>query len=275
MEDLDFTRPAKSPIYDPAIARKFFETLGKVESVAEGAPFFLENQQSNKMYLLLEGEASLVRGKKPLDIVRVGEIFGELAAISQLPRTATAVARTACGAISLDAKQFQSAIQKTPEFALMLMVIMVNRLRLTIARLTVARSLPDWSGKDSRIFDKKLLAGLKGALTEHPPLHCPLNKVIMKAGEGGVFMYVVLEGRIAISIETATVERIGPGGIFGEMALVDQSRRAASAVAETDSSLLAINRNDFLAMVKTKPEFGVAMLKAVAQRLRYMTSSEK
>lgn len=275
MEDLDFTRPAKSPIYDPAIARTCFESLGKVENVAEGGSFFAENQASDKMYLLLEGEASLIRGKKVIDIVKQGEIFGEMASISQLPRSASAVARTACRAISLDGKQFQRAIQKAPEFALMLMNIMINRLRLTIARLTVTRSLPDWTGRESRVFDEKLLADLEGALPERPPLHCPLNKVIMKAGEGGVFMYVVLKGRIAISIQSTTVERIGPGGIFGEMALVDQSPRAASAVAETDSSLLAINRNDFLALVKTKPEFGVSLLKAVAERLRYMTASQK
>lgn len=275
MEDLDFTRPARSAIYDPAVARTCFESLGKVENVAEGGSFFVENQASDKMYLLLEGEASLIRGKKVIDIVKQGEIFGEMASISQLPRSASAVARTACRAISLDGKQFQRAIQKTPEFALMLMNIMINRLRLTIARLTVTRSLPDWTGRESRVFDEKLLADLKGALPERPPLHCPLNKVIMKAGEGGVFMYVVLKGRVAISIQSTTVERIGPGGIFGEMALVDQSPRAASAVAETDSSLLAINRNDFLALVKTKPEFGVSLLKAVAERLRYMTASQK
>ena len=81
-------------------------------------------------------------------------------------------------------------------------------------------------------------------------------------------MYAVTEGRVAISIRGAIVERIGPGGVFGEMALVDQSPRAANAVAETDVSLLGINRNVFLNLVKSTPTFGIALLSATAERLR-------
>jgi len=272
MEDMDFTRPAKSAIYDPAIAREFFESAGKPESVAQGGSFFAENQQGGKMYYLLEGEVSLMRGQKTLDIVKAGEIIGEMAVVSRQPRTASAVARTACRVISLEAGQFQGAIQKMPEFALMLLNIMINRLRLTIARLSVTKSLPDeekW--RESGVFDKNFLADLEREL-DREPVHNPLNKVIMKEGEAGIFMYIVCEGCVAISIKSRVVERIGPGGMFGEMALVDQSPRAASATAETDCSLLTINRKDFLALVKTRPEFGVTLLKSVAERMRHLTS---
>ena len=276
MEDLDFTRPAKSPIYDPAIARQCFESLGKAVSMAQGESFFVENQKSDKMYLLLEGDVSLIRGTKLIDIVKESEIFGEMALISQQPRSATAVARTACRVICLDAKQFQSAIERTPEFAIMLMNIMINRLRLTIARLSISKALPDWGGSnESRVFDEKLLTDLGRALQERSPQHCPLNKVIMREGEAGVFMYVVLKGRVAIAIQSTVVERIGPGGVLGEMALVDQSPRVATATAETDCSLLAINRRDFLNLVKTKPDFGLSLLKSLAERLRYMNSQLK
>jgi CRP-like cAMP-binding protein len=107
------------------------------------------------------------------------------------------------------------------------------------------------------------------------PTHTPVNKVIMKEGEGGVFMYVVLEGRVAISIKSKVVERVGPGGVFGEMALVDQSPRAASAVAETDCSLLSVNRSHFLSSVKSNPAFAVSLLRSLADRLRYMTSHHR
>jgi CRP-like cAMP-binding protein len=122
MDELDFTaRPAKNAIYDPGVAKRCFEAMGKVELVSQAGQFFTENQNSDKMYLLVEGEVGLIRGKKVLDVVKAGEIFGEMAAISRQPRSATAAAKTACRALSLDSKQFQDAIQKTPEFALMLM----------------------------------------------------------------------------------------------------------------------------------------------------------
>jgi CRP-like cAMP-binding protein len=278
MEDLDFTgadRPSKSAIYDPSVARMCFEALGKVELVPQGGNFFTENQTSDRMYYLVEGEVSLTRGKRVLDVVKAGEIFGEMATISRLPRSATAAARSACRALSLDTKQFQSAIQKTaPEFALMLMNIIINRLRLTGA-LTVGKAPQDVGGLRERVFDEKMLSALMAALNHRSPAHAPLNKVIMKEGEGGVFMYVVVEGRVAISIKSRIVERVGPGGIFGEMALVDQSPRAATATAESDCSLLSINRNDFLALVKSHPDFAVSLLKSAADRLRYMTSHHK
>ena len=276
MDELDFTstsRPSKSAIYDPAVARACFQSLGKVEVIPQGGQFFTENQNSDRMYLLVEGEVSLIRGKKVLDVVKAGEIFGEMAAISRLPRSATAAARIACRALSLDTKQFQGAIQKTPEFALMLMNILMNRLRMTIAMLAVTKALEgSETARERRVFDEKLLADLLAALQHRLPQHCPLNKVVMKEGDAGVFMYVVLEGRVAISIQSKVVERVGPGGVFGEMALVDQSPRAATATAETDCNLLSINRNDFLDLVKTNPAFGVSLLKAAADRLRVMTA---
>jgi CRP-like cAMP-binding protein len=274
MEDLDFTRrPTKSALYDPAVARICFESLGKVERVAQSMVFFTENQNSDRMYLLEEGEVSLTRGGKPIDVVKAGEIFGEMAAISRLPRSATAVARSACRVVSLDAKQFQRAIQKMPEFALMLMNILINRLRLTLTMLAMSKSLEASDGaRTRRLFDDKLLQGLMVATQHRLPQHCPLNKVIMTEGEAGVFMYVVLSGRVAISIKSKIVEWVGPGGVFGEMALVDQSPRAATAIAETDCDLLSINRGDFLKMVKTNPVFVVSLLKAAADRLRDMTS---
>ena len=274
MEDLDFTRrPTKSALYDPTVARICFESLGKVERVAQGVVFFTENQNSDRMYLLEEGEVSLTRSGKAIDIVKAGEIFGEMAAISQLPRSATATARTACRVVSLDARQFQRAIQKMPEFALMLMNILINRLRLTLTMLAMSKSLEASDGaRTRRLFDDKLLQGLMVATQHRLPQHCPLNKVIMKEGEVGVFMYVVLSGRVAISIKSKIVEWVGPGGVFGEMALVDQSPRAATAIAETDCDLLSINRGDFLTMVKTNPVFVVSLLKAAADRLRDMTS---
>jgi CRP-like cAMP-binding protein len=94
------------------------------------------------------------------------------------------------------------------------------------------------------------------------------GKIIMVAGQAGALMYVVIEGRVAISIRGAVVERVGPGGVFGEMALVDQSPRAANAVADTDCALLAINRNVFVNLVKSEPSFGIALLSAMAERLR-------
>jgi CRP-like cAMP-binding protein len=88
-------------------------------------------------------------------------------------------------------------------------------------------------------------------------------------------MYVVLDGRVAVSLKDRVVERVGPGGVVGEMALIDQSPRVATATAETACTLLSINRKDFLLFIKTKPDFSMSLLKSLAERLRHMNTQLK
>ena len=83
-------------------------------------------------------------------------------------------------------------------------------------------------------------------------------------------MYVVLEGSVAVTIGKRIVEKLSPGGVFGEMALVDQSPRTASAQARSDCALLSINREALIGLVKADPAIGMAMMRAVAARVRYM-----
>jgi CRP/FNR family transcriptional regulator, cyclic AMP receptor protein len=283
MEDLNFVTRAQTKIYDPAVALAFFKAAGTPESVAQGKSFFVENERTGgmfsrgaKMYFLVDGEVSLTVRNKVIATVDKDAIFGEMATLGQLPRSATAVAKTACRVITLDEKQFRRAIEKSPDFALMLMNIIINRLRETITLLTSSRVLSDDEtlGKRS-VFEKKVLADLVEEYAGHPPMHVPMHKVIMTEGEAGAFMYVVLEGRVAVSVKNRIVEKIGPGGVFGEMALVDQAPRVGTVTADTDCSLLTINRRDFLLFVKTKPDFSLSLMKALAERLRYMNSQFK
>ena len=275
--ELDFTQPAaQDEAYDPSVARKCFESFGKTENFAEMESVFAEGQASDRMYLLVEGEVSLVHNKKTLDIVRAGEIFGEIAVITQQPRSASATARKFCQVLVLDAAQFQKALQSTPEFALMLMNIMNNRLRLTIALMKQTASLPSLDDRDElKVFDKKMMDELVAAFRARPPQTFPAGRIIMKEGDAGVSMYIVLRGRVSVSINKIVVERIGPGGTFGEMALVDQASRSATALADTESQLLTISRSDFLTLVKTKPGFAISLLRTIADRLRAMTAQKK
>jgi CRP/FNR family transcriptional regulator, cyclic AMP receptor protein len=283
MEDLDFSNSGKQktlpaaapvPLYSPRIARAFFESAGRQEDVPAGTRFFVENEKASrillkrdKMYLLLDGEVALLVKGRPIGAVKAGEIFGEMAAITEAPRSATAVAKSPCRVIALDDRQFAAALREKPEFALMLLGLMIGRLRTMLGRLT---GIPSASGahKETRVFDKAMLEGLVRGLGDRAIVRYDRGRVIMVQGQVGALMYVVLEGRVAISLRGATVERVGPGGVFGEMALVDQSTRAANAAAETDCALLGINRTVFMNLLKSNPAFGVSLLTAVAERVR-------
>jgi CRP/FNR family cyclic AMP-dependent transcriptional regulator len=271
---------AEASIYDPKVALEFFKAAGKPEKVADGKTIFAEKEKGffsrSKVYLLLSGEVGLLAGKKPIGSVKAGEIFGELAAITQSPRSATAVAKSACLMIALDDKAFQSGLRKKPAFALMLMSMMVRRLRETIRSLEASGELaPEAAAKESAAFDPKHLAELVKGLSDEPLAYFNGGNPIMRAGQAGVRMYVVAEGSVTVKIGEQVVERLGPGGVFGEAALVDQSTRLATAVADTDCALLPISRNAFLALVKMSPGFAESMLSSLARRLRFLTSRAK
>jgi CRP-like cAMP-binding protein len=183
------------------------------------------------MYLLLEGEVGLLRGKRSIDVVKPGEIFGEMAAITQQPRSASAIAKSACRVIALDAKQFQRAIQKTPQFVLMLMSIMINRLRLADAMAGMTRSLPDWAGKDeTRMFDDALMHELLDALPERPPQRFTAAQTIMKRAKAAYSCTSCCAATSRYRSKSTVVERVGPGGCVRR----DGAGRSISARRERD-----------------------------------------
>ncbi|HMH18169.1 MAG TPA: cyclic nucleotide-binding domain-containing protein [Burkholderiales bacterium] len=266
--------------YNTSVAMEFFRFAGKPKSIAKGKKIFAENQRGipfllmpNRMYLLLDGEVAIFAGDRPVATVRPGQIFGEMASIDQGPRSGTAVTKSACRVISLDNRQLQTALGKYPEFALMLMSVMIGRLRESIGRLGGSDSFTAGTqSRESAPLRKDLIDDLARVLASDAHLSYETGDTIVREGQIGVLMYVVLKGKVAIRVGGKLVENVGPGGLFGEMALVDRSPRLASAVAETNCKLLAINRNAFLNLVKHSRRFAASLLAAVSARARFMAS---
>jgi CRP/FNR family cyclic AMP-dependent transcriptional regulator len=266
--------------YNTSTAMEFFRFSGKPRTFAKGKRIFSEDQRGipfllmpNRMYLLLDGEVGIFARDKPVGTIHPGQIFGEMASIDQGPRTGTALARTACRVISLDDRQMRAALGKYPEFALMLLSVMIGRLRQSIGRIAnsdapVVRTR--WM--QPAPLRKDLIEDLGRVLGSEAHISYETGDTIVREGQVGVLMYVVLKGKVAIHVAGKLVENLGPGGVFGEMALVDRTPRLASAVAESNCRLLAINRAAFLNLVKHSRRFAASLLAAVSARARYAAS---
>jgi CRP/FNR family transcriptional regulator, cyclic AMP receptor protein len=275
------SKPGSSQFYSPAVAKKLFQAAGKEEEFAAGKTIFEEAEKASKggvfsakgasrMYYIAEGEVDLTIGMRKLDVVKAGEIVGEMAVISERPRSATATARTACRVYGLTASELQAALVQNPEFALMLMSVLFDRIRFVVARLTARKiAIPP---REAVVFDPAMLQQFEAALAQPNIVRYQAGQWIMRVGQAGIYMYILKSGQVAIGIRDKLVEVVNPGGTFGEMALVDQSPRVADAQAHVFSELLAVDRPSLLAAVKSQPAFAMAMLKAVVERLRYMNS---
>jgi CRP-like cAMP-binding protein len=95
------------------------------------------------------------------------------------------------------------------------------------------------------------------------------GQTIFSEGEYGDVMYVVVDGEVNLIDHSGNIsEVVLPGGMFGEMALIDAKPRSLSAVARTDCKLAAVDRQRFSFMVTETPYFALHVMQVMAERLR-------
>jgi CRP/FNR family transcriptional regulator, cyclic AMP receptor protein len=107
-------------------------------------------------------------------------------------------------------------------------------------------------------------------LRESEPQAFAEGDVVFKAGDPGDMMYAVKEGKVSLRSGETEVETVGPGGVFGEMALIDNEPRSATAVAATECQLVPVDRTRFERMVGMTPGFALSVMKLMADRIRGM-----
>jgi CRP/FNR family transcriptional regulator, cyclic AMP receptor protein len=105
------------------------------------------------------------------------------------------------------------------------------------------------------------------------PQHFEAGQVLFEEGEPGKEMYVVRTGTVVLRRGSRTLEEVGPGGVIGEMALIDSSPRSARAVAGQDCSVTMVNEYTLLELVKKVPGLSLEIMRIMAGRLRRATAS--
>lgn len=97
---------------------------------------------------------------------------------------------------------------------------------------------------------------------------------IFREGERGDLMYVLLEGAVDLKKRVDRGETVlkvvsTPNEFFGEMALIDQGPRSASAVASTRTKLLAVDGPTFESMILANAKFALKIIKVLSDRIRH------
>ena len=96
----------------------------------------------------------------------------------------------------------------------------------------------------------------------------PAGHVIFTEDETGDEAYVIIEGEVDLTFRSHLLETVVSGGLIGEMALIDNQTRSATATAKIDTKVVTIDRNRFLFMVEETPWFALEVMKIMADRLR-------
>ncbi len=98
------------------------------------------------------------------------------------------------------------------------------------------------------------------------------GKVIFREGEPGNEMFIIIEGKVKITKNVGNLEKtlmiLGKGDFFGEMAIVDEKPRSASAIALTTCKLIALDKNTFKNIILNNPNFAYKVILKMSERLR-------
>jgi CRP/FNR family cyclic AMP-dependent transcriptional regulator len=127
--------------------------------------------------------------------------------------------------------------------------------------------------KESPIFSMVATDDLRRVaqlLEEH---HYFAGEQIFAINDMGDHLYILVTGKIGISIERSPgnilrIAELGPGDCFGEMNLLDDLPRSATAQALTDSVTLSLDKGRLRGLLLSYPEIGIGMLRGLSLRLR-------
>jgi len=107
--------------------------------------------------------------------------------------------------------------------------------------------------------------------TESHEVRFKAGDIIFCEFEPGEELYIIKEGKVRITKiqggKEKTIDVIGPGEIFGEMALIDNEKRTATVIAETDVTLIRVDKNNFEYLAKTNVQWAMKLIKIFARRI--------
>ena len=109
------------------------------------------------------------------------------------------------------------------------------------------------------------------SLIERFGRNLPAGQVLLREGESGKEMFVIQSGKVRLTRTIRGQEKLlaelGPGEFFGEMSIINDKPRTATATVSEDAQLLALDPKTFEAMIKANTEIAVRMIKKLARRL--------
>jgi CRP-like cAMP-binding protein len=130
-------------------------------------------------------------------------------------------------------------------------------------------------GKDAKVelirnvplFSRLSKKGLQEVASIADEIDFPSGKVLTQQGARGREFIVILEGTAAVEQDGKSINTLGEGDFFGEIALVTKLPRTATVTATQPMRALVITDRDFLSLLKKSPDVGEGIVEAMGERL--------
>ena len=132
----------------------------------------------------------------------------------------------------------------------------------TDQKLELLKNVPLFTGLGRRDIEEL------GRLAEE--VDVPAGHVLMREGGSGNEFFVIVDGDVRIERGGATIRSLGPGDFLGEIALIDDLPRTATATTESPAKLLVVGHREFHSLMDQFPTIQTCVLQALAQRVRHL-----
>ncbi len=235
-----------------------------LEAFPAGRTLYHMGDANKGLYILESGVVQLDRPDGIVDL-SAGEVLGLMEVVSDKDYLETARAQTDLLAWSLPSEDFQAIVTEMPEIRSKLSRGVRTPLSQADRSLAIERlrALPIFASIDDSILevvaDRLLLR------------HAPAGEIIYAEGGPGDALYLVDTGRVeiisSVTRRAEVLARLGPGGFFGEMALLTGKSRTTGARTVGDTNLWTLYRTDFDELVATYPALGQALSQTLGERL--------
>ncbi|KQT18858.1 transcriptional regulator [Methylobacterium sp. Leaf399] len=102
------------------------------------------------------------------------------------------------------------------------------------------------------------------------------GRTLFLKGDPGDALYAIRRGQVRIVAATGDGQRrtlnvLGAGDVFGEVALLDGRPRTATAVVSEAADLFVVRRGDLLALLTRRPELAIQVIELLCARIRWMS----
>ncbi len=210
----------------------------KLRRFMKNSPIVRQGDAGDNFYTIVSGKAKIVvtgnnGAEKILGTLSTGDSFGETALIEKGPRTASIITLTQTAVFEISREGFEKFLASNTE----------NREKITgkirLGKMLLASSVFSFMSQKQISY---LIKNLK-------PERIKAGTVVFKQGDEGNKFYLIQEGNIHLerfdnSLKTLDIV-LKPGNFFGEMALVKNIPRTATAEAVSDSLLFTLDKESF------------------------------
>jgi len=239
----------RTPLFsclDGESLRALVEGARLVELPAEHE-LFHQGDPGDALYVIAEGAVvPIAEGelRKKLAVLEEGDFFGEIALVTERPRSATIEALVDTKLLAIDRPLVSRLVERQPVVLQVLLGYLRDRL---IDRLL--RTSP---------FFTALPAGERDAVARRFRfVEMADGAILVRQGQPSSGLYALLSGRVRVihfdGVGDKELARLEPGDVFGEMSMLTGDEAMASCLADGKCWALTLSRNDFRALVGESP----------------------